>query len=166
MPQCGFFVSFNGKNLDVIIKTPIFWVIFYQNRQIWPPGVLIYRDISCCLVTYFKETVSCFISKVLMWLFCPNKWFKMRSKKQNAKVLGIFGSKYGYFTPCGDRTGRYSLLFRDSFWRNDIIICFKCHNVAALHHLMVKTWRLLAKHQYFGSFWSKNRQIKPSGAGC
>ena len=25
--------------MDVISKTPIFWVILVQNRQIWPPGV-------------------------------------------------------------------------------------------------------------------------------
>ena len=53
--------------------------IFGQNRRILPPGVLIYRNTSYCLVTYFEGTLSCFISKVFLWLFGPTKWFKLRS---------------------------------------------------------------------------------------
>ena len=98
-----------------------------------------------------------------MWLFCPTKWFKLRSYQQNASIWCHFWSKYGYLNPCCGHTERYSLLFGDSFWRNDIIICFKCHNVAALHHLMVKTWKLLTKNKYFRSFLIKIGKFDPRG---
>ena len=76
-------------------------------------------------------------------------------------IWGHFWSEYWYLTPCGGHTKRYSLLFGYSFWRNDLIICFKC--LAALHHLMVKTWRLLAKHHYFWSFLIKIGKFDPPG---
>ena len=142
------------KTWMLLAKHQYFWFIFDQNRQIWPPVVLIYGNFSYCLVTYFEERLLCFISKVFLWLFCPTKWFKLKSKQQNANIWGHSQSKYWYLTPCGGHNERYSLLFGDSFWRNCIIICFKCHNVAALHHLMVKTWMLLAKRQYLGHFLS------------
>ena len=43
------------------------------------------------------------------------------------------------------------------------MLCFKCHNVAALHHLMVEIWELLSKHQYFGSFLIKIGKFDPPG---
>ena len=77
--------------------------------------------------------------------------------------MGIFGSKYGYWTPCGGLTERHSLLFGDSFWRYTIILCCKWHDVASLHHLMVKIWELLSKHHYFGSFFIKIGEFDPRG---
>ena len=155
MPQCVCFVSFNGKTPDAIRKTPIFWVIFGWNRGIWPPGVSIYRDPSYCLVNYFEETLSCFISKVFLWLFCLTKWFKLRFINKKCIFLLFTSQKYEYLIPCGSHIERYSVLFGDSFERNAIMHCFKCHNMTALHHIMVIIWEVLAICQYLCYFWSK-----------
>ena len=143
------------KTRMLLAKHQYFGSFLIKIRKFDPPVVLIYGNFSYCLVTHFEERLSCFIFKVFLSLFCPAKWFKLKSKQQNANIWGHSQSKYWYLTPCGGHNERYSLLFGDSFWINCIIICFKCQNVAALHHLMVKTWMLLVKRQYLGHFWSK-----------
>ena len=103
------------KMCELLAKRQYFESFLFKIGDMWPPGVSIYRDPSYCLVNYFEETLSCFISKVFLWLFCPTKWFKLRSYQQNPNIWGHFWSKYGYLTPCGGHTERYSLLFGDSF---------------------------------------------------
>ena len=87
----------------------------------------------------------------------------LTSYQQNANIWGNFGSKYGYLTPRGGHTERYSLLFGDSFSRNTIMLCCECHNVAALHHLIAEMWQILLKHQYFRSFFVKIGEFNPPG---
>ena len=124
---------------------------------IWPPGVVIYRETTYCLVTYFEEDLSWLALNVFLWLFCLTKLFKLRSYQHNANILGISGSKYRHLTPCGGHTERYSLLF----WTNTIMLSCKWHNAAALHHLMVSIPESLAKHQNFGSFLVEMGEFDP-----
>ena len=52
---CGYFAWPNGWNCEVICIISIFWVIFVQNLDIWPPVVPIYRATPQCFPIILKK---------------------------------------------------------------------------------------------------------------
>ena len=99
-----------------------------------------YRVTAHCMVTYFEVKLPCLSINLYLRLFYLAKWFISRSYSQNTSILGIFGSKYGHLTPCGDYIEKYSLLFGDSFWRNTK--CFVVNAIMLLLYIIecLKCW--------------------------
>ena len=125
------------KIWELLGKKQYSCVFFWQKGVIWPPGVVIYRDTSYCFVTYFEETLPRFILKCYVAIL-SNQNVQNEKLLKNSNILGIFGSKYWYLTPCGSQMERYSLTFGDSFWRSTIMLCCECNSVAAFYHLRVE----------------------------
>ena len=72
---------------------------FWSKQANVTPGVMIYRDTSYCLVTNFKETLSCFISKVFCGCFVQPNGSNWRVINKTLIFCVFSGQNIGVWPP-------------------------------------------------------------------